>query len=782
MIRLGSKYLPYYSGVSTIKTMARLQFKHLCIVSVLLVLLGAALTPFIRDIVYRSEITEYFRADDQRVQDFRKLENSMGLQQTLLVLLQQDDKSFLDNNSLQTLYSAQQAIRTLPGIERITSILNNPVSNPNQETVSVQSLLRKGKPLSDADMGELADSAGHTGFTLSPDHSITAMQIYFNNEKAIEKNYATIRQQLDGLVKDHRLSRFYLLGPVEIKHALQQALLHDGLYLMPLVLVAGLGVLWFFLRSWWLVFSGAISIIVALWITAGFVGLLKLTINQTSGLAFGITFIIALADIIHLLMSYSHQPRGQGNANVMMQSLRSNLVSLFLTSLTTGIGFISLNWSSSPVFATFGNIAAIGVACAFITAIAITAVTAVLVAPTNYKGEPDIFQRLVGYTFAFTISMSRRRAALFYGVSFALCGCMVFNIFHNDPLDYFQKSSAIHQATEISEHYFGVHYPVTIQVDSGKKDGIFSHHFAETMIAFQDWLAADSRVRRQSSYLSTLRMLNRHLHEYDAKWATPPSDSQTIADLWNLYQMSSPDTSPQSLGLDAEFRRACISVGVPRMHSADLIQLNNDIKTWFHKNAPHLHVIVSGHSLLFAGIGRELTHNMFLGGLFSAMVISLVLGIFLGNMKVGIISLIPNLFPAGVIFGIWGLTKGIIDIAAAGTLSISLGIVVDDTIHILKRYMNYRTQGVSPQESLKQTFEKVGSALVLTTVVLTLGMLILTLSIFGPNRTTAQLMASIIFVALLYDLVMLPHLLMTLDRWLFSHIPTQEESTAAAST
>ena len=145
----------------------------------------------------------------------------------------------------------------------------------------------------------------------------------------------------------------------------------------------------------------------------------------------------------------------------------------------------------------------------------------------------------------------------------------------------------------------------------------------------------------------------------------------------------------------------------------------------------------------------------------------MLIGVFLRNIKVGILSLIPNLFPAGIVYGIWGASVGIIDIAAAGTLSISLGIVVDDTIHILKRYIGFRKAGLSPDACMNKTLEQVGSALMLTTVVLASGMLVLTLSIFGPNQTTAILMASIILVALVYDLIMLPHLLKLFDRWLF---------------
>lgn len=751
--------------------MTRLSFRKLCILSILIVFAGVALSPFISNIIYRSEITEYFRDDDPRVIAFHALESSLGFQQSLLVLLELDQVSFLDSQQILTLFNAEEAIRALPGITRVQSLLSNAVSADDLETRSAISLLRKGEALTDPALGQLADIAHRNGGMLSQDQRIAAVQVSFASPDAIDANYPAIRAILDGRVQQKQLQQYFLLGPVEIKHALHEALMHDGVYLMPLVLLAGLGLLWYFLRSWWLVFSGAVSIIAALWITAGFVGLLGLTINQTSGLAFCITFIIALADIIHLLLSYSHQPRTQSNVAAMMNSMRGNGMSLFLTSLTTSIGFFSLNWSSSPVFATFGNIATIGVVCAFLTAVTITPVVAVLVAPTNSGREPDVFLRLVRRTFAFARSLDHRRAFVLYGLSTLLAAGMLLNDYHNDPLDYFEEKSPITQATHISEQDFGVHHPISVYIDSGRDDGVFSQSFINAVVNFQAWLDSRSAVSRQSSYLDTLQNLNLHLHEYDARWGAPLTQEHVVADTWNLYQMSSPDTAPQSLGIDAGFRAASVSVGLQRLRSQQLLDLEQEILAWFNVNAPELNVSVTGHALLFAGIGKDLTQNMFVGGLLSAMVISLLLGLFLGNMKIGLISMIPNLFPAAVVFGIWGAGKGIIDIAAAGTLSISLGIVVDDTIHILKRYIDYRKSGYSPQHSLHLTFEHVGSALVLTTVVLTLGMSILTFSIFGPNKTTAQLMSCTIFVALFYDLVMLPHLLKVLDRWLFAGVP-----------
>lgn len=757
--------------------MMPLRFLHLKLIALFVLSIAIALSFFVADITYRSEITDYFRQDNPEVANFHKLESDFGAQQSLLVLLQYEGDTLLSEQGVSLLYSLTEKIQSLNGVQRIQSLLSTAISNQQQDTRTLYRHLKMGDALNDSILGQLADNVSNSSL-LSNNAKVASLQIHFTDEEQSEALYPAINDIITNGFITPGFGEARMLGPVEIKHALHQALLHDGFYLMPLVLICGMGVLWYFLRSWWLVVAGATSIIVALWATAGVVGLLKLTINQTSALAFCIAFIIALADIIHLLMSFTHQDPDLPPQNAMLNALRTNFMSLFLTSLTTGIGFLSLNGSSSPVFATFGNIAAIGVTCAFLAAISITPVVAVLKQTQARNLEPDLFQRWSSSINNFRNNLTSSHYMLFYIVSFALSACVFLNQYHNDPLDYFQADSPIIQASNLSETEFGVHHPITVQLDTRQRDGIFSPKFLTTVNAFENWLEAKPQVSRYDSFSGVLTQLKRHLHQNHLKWSAAPNQSAELADLWNLYEMSSPDNTPETLGLDQHFQTAILSVGVPKLKSSELLKLKQDIEYWFADNAPDISISVTGHAILFASIGKQLTSNMFIGGLLSAMVISLLIGLFLRNMRMGMLCLIPNLFPASVVYGLWGTSVGVIDIAAAGTLSISLGIVVDDTIHILKRYIGFRESGLPPQLSIEKTFEQVGSALMLTTVILTLGMLVLTLSIFGPNQTTAILMASIILVALLYDLIMLPHLLERCDNWLFSSYKVDRSATA----
>jgi len=538
--------------------MKPLSFIQLKLIALFIVGFSAALTTFIPDINYRSEITDYFRNDNPEVQRFHQLEERFGLQQTLLVLLDRQQNRFLNDKGIFTLFDIVRDIEALDGVARTQSLLSTAISNGQHDTRSLYRHLNDGGSLTNSVLGQLADNVNDSTL-LSRDSSVASIQIYFTDQDSINQVYPLIQNIIHQRFSSLGHGSVKMLGPVEIKHALHQALLHDGFYLMPLVLVIGLAVLWYFLHSWWLVLSGATSIVVALWLTAGMVGWLNLTINQTSALAFCIAFIIALADIIHLLMSFTHQDPALPRKTAMLNALRSNFMSLFLTSLTTGIGFLSLNGSSSPVFATFGNIAAIGVACAFLSAISITSVMAVMKSTQCRNLEPDLFQRWSRSLNLLRMQLKHWHYGVFYAVSLGLCACLLLNEYHNDPLDYFAEDSPIIGATTLSESAFGVHHPVSVQLDSGQRDGIYAEQFIQVVRAFENWLESHPQVSQHNSYLTVLTQLKKHLHQGNLKWSATPTSAAEVADLWNLYEMSSPGNSPQNLGLDKHFQSAVIS-------------------------------------------------------------------------------------------------------------------------------------------------------------------------------------------------------------------------------
>jgi len=155
------------------------------------------------------------------------------------------------------------------------------------------------------------------------------------------------------------------------------------------------------------------------------------------------------------------------------------------------------------------------------------------------------------------------------------------------------------------------------------------------------------------------------------------------------------------------------------------------------------------------------------------MMISLLLIAALKSWRLGLLSLVPNLFPALMTFGIWGFFVGQVGLTVAIVGTLTLGIVVDDTVHFLSKYQRARTElGKNAEEAVRYAFHTVGRALVITTVVLVLGFSTLILSGFKINADMGILTAMAISIALILDVFCLPPLLMLLDRKSTKTAPT----------
>ena len=156
---------------------------------------------------------------------------------------------------------------------------------------------------------------------------------------------------------------------------------------------------------------------------------------------------------------------------------------------------------------------------------------------------------------------------------------------------------------------------------------------------------------------------------------------------------------------------------------------------------------------------------MLTGGVFAILGVTLTILIALRSIRYALISMIPNSMPAFMAFGVWALLVGQVNMAVAAVFSITLGILVDDTVHFISKYRRAREiKGLSPEESIHYAFANVGSALIVTTIVLICGFGILTLSNFNVNAMSGMLTAITIAIALIFDFLILPPILMFFDR------------------
>ena len=180
--------------------------------------------------------------------------------------------------------------------------------------------------------------------------------------------------------------------------------------------------------------------------------------------------------------------------------------------------------------------------------------------------------------------------------------------------------------------------------------------------------------------------------------------------------------------------------------------------------APAMHAVGSGPMVMFAHISGINIRSMLIGSTLALVVISLLMIVALRNLKLGLLSFFPNLIPVAMAFGIWGLTSGVVNIGLSVVIGMTMGIVVDDSIHFLTKYLRARReQGLNADDAVRYAFSSVGRALVVTSVILAIGFGILATSAFDMNASMGLLTAITIGLALAVDFLFLPPLLLWLD-------------------
>jgi predicted RND superfamily exporter protein len=279
------------------------------------------------------------------------------------------------------------------------------------------------------------------------------------------------------------------------------------------------------------------------------------------------------------------------------------------------------------------------------------------------------------------------------------------------------------------------------------------------------WLRAQPEVEHVASYTDTLQRLNKSMANDDPAAYRLPGARELAAQYLLFYEMSLPYGLDLNNQINVDKSAIKITVGIETLSSRAAIAFNARAEAWLHANAPHVAVGTgSGTALMFSHLGLRNITSMLWGTVLALVLISGVLLFMLRSIKLGLLSLVPNLLPLGVGFGLWGLCVGQVGLSLSVVASMSLGIIIDDTVHFLVKYQRgRREQALSPEDAVRYAFRVNGRAMLVTTIVLMVGFLVLSLSKFELNAGMGLLTAGVIAFAVLADLFLLSPLLLYIE-------------------
>ena len=725
-----------------------------------------------RFIEFTNDYRVFFSEENPELQAFEEMQNIYTKTDNVLFVIAPEGNNVFNSSTLNMIAELTELSWQIPYSTRVDSITNFQHTVAKEDDLLVGNLVDRRATLSLNDISyvrevalnepllvnRLVSASGHvTGVNVTiqlPGMSLTEVpevaQFARELKRTLEANYP-----------NHKI---YITGLAMMNNAFGESSQNDMTSLVPMMFLTIIVVLGILLRS----FSATISSIMMIFFTIifamGLMGWLGWKLTPASASAPTIIMTMAVADTVHLLVTFLHNLRkGMNKADAIADSLRINIQPIFITSVTTAIGFLSMNFSDVPPFHDLGNVVAIGVLFAFVLSVT-TLPAMVILMPMRIKVREEQKNGVMN-SVANIVIEHRKFLLLVMGlIAIALIAFLPQNKLDDGFVEYFDESVDFRQATDFSSQNLSGIYTIQYSLDQGGSGGVSEPKFLENVEIFSEWLRAQDEVMHVQTITDTFKRLNKNMHADDPDFYRLPASRELAAQYLLLYELSLPyglDLNDQ-IGIDKSQTRLIITL--ENLYTEEMLGLEKRMSDWLDSNIEDVSYTVASPSLMFAHIGKRNVNSMLAGTMLALIVISFILILALRSRRIGLISLAPNLIPAGMAFGLWGLMVGQVGLSLSVVAGMTLGIVVDDTVHFLSKYLRARREkGMDEKEAVRYAFNTVGVALWVTSLVLVMGFLVLSQSHFSLNSDMGAMAAITIAIALIMDFLFLPPLLMRLE-------------------
>lgn len=750
-----------------------------------------------KNLYFRGDYNIFFDGTNKQLLAFDEIQTTFAKTDNLAIVVAPASNDVFTPEILQLIQSLTVDSWQVPYSSRVDSIANYQHTEAFEDDLLVEDLLYEDYELTPERIAKVKSIALSEpvlkSALISEKGDVTVVNITvqlpeIDKTAEVQEVMSHISAMLERYQQNYPDVEFHKAGIIAMNYAFMTAAQEDSSTLVPTMLLVILVFLTIMLRSFLSVVATLIVIIGSVMATMGLSGWAGMFLSTATVNVPTLVMTLAVADCVHVITTMRHSMQnGFSKAHSIERSISLNFMPILITSVTTAIGFLMMNMSDSPVLRDFGNLSALGVMIAcFLSVTLLPALLKLL--PINVKqtpsnGKSDFMDKLGDFV------VTHRKALLPASVLvIAVSASLIpLNRVNDESVKYFDNRSDFRQAADFMEARISGMTNISIAIKTNESQGIADPVFLNAIGGFTDWL----RIQPETDHVATLadvyKRLNKNMHGDDESYYALPQNRELAAQYLLLYEMSLPYGLDLNNQINVDKSSIKMVLTVDNLGSVELVDLENRIYAWFADNAPQYEVVASSPSLMFAHIGETNMASMLSTLPITLVLISALLIFALRSLKLGLISLVPNIAPAVIGFGLWALISGEINLGLSVVVTLTLGIVVDDAVHFLSKYQRARKEGQTAEQAVRYAFHTVGRALWITTVVLVAGFSVLAMSSFRLNADMGQLSAIVIFIALVVDFLFLPTLLMLFDKAAYSQntrtkkTPSESEKNVTAT-
>ena len=712
---------------------------------------------FIPNLTIDFSIEHLFSQNDPAVEEYFSFRDDFGREDNVITIIY-EPVDYLDRELYKELENIAYALEELNGVENVVSIFSlsdldtkawlgdfyNSGTEWNQDTV-----LQKLKYIqSDPSIGSriLSKDLRFGAFMLT-------LRDIANNHQDRSAVLKEIKKLTEGTSPSWTFSGVSVLRTEYVGY-----MVRDNFLFLPPIAIILISLLSYVFRNWVFVAIPLMTVLTTVIWLLGIMGLFGLEINIMTYIVPTLLFIIGISDAIHI------QARFRENLNkdsltprdAMLITMTQMSKVIFLTSVTTSIGFIALMTTSISIVQEFGMEIALGVMIAWLVSIVLVP-SGIMLFKSFGKGREHTFSPMLNWLS----NAIPRRPWVFIIIPLFISFTAIYKIkdLSTDAslMDDLRPENKLYNDLKLTEKYFGGVLPFEVLLqfrkdNSTRNKDILDPDVLQHLQDVEELLKKELKSSRFFSISTFLESVKRIRGDGD----TNSYDKNFI----NQILDTRGDEQLQLINKDRNTLR--ITGLIENKTSSEMEKIYAKIDSLSKSFPPYLSIKCTGTTVVALRTNDYLVQSLVNSLGIALVFISIVMAFMFRKKSILFASLITNLIPIFTVLGILSWLGISIRPPTAMTFSVALGIAVDDSLHFLLRYRKELRQGMSRVEAIKATIMSTGSALMITTTILVSGFSVLLLSVFLPTYQFGMLSAGMIGTALLCDLTLLPALCLVL--------------------
>jgi len=557
--------------------------------------------------------------------------------------------------------------------------------------------------------------------------------------------------------------KIYMAGSPAVNNELKAQMKSDMQKFMRITFVIILLFLFLVFRRLSAVFYPLLVIIFSLVATVGFMAWSGTAFKLPTQIVPSLLLVVSIGATVHILSVFFDRFNQNGDKKeALSYALGHSGVAIAMTSFTTAIGVGSFSGSAVAPISDLGIFASLGVLISLVLTLtllpALLSLTKLKPRAKKELGKIDQLMKSLA-----KIPVEHTKAVLvssFVIVAIALALATQVKLSHN-PLNWFKPDVPVRISTEVIDKKMNGSVTIEVVVDTGKENGWVDpvrlaklNDFSKKLEAYKDEY---THVGKVVSLATIVKETNRALHENQESYYTIPKEANLVSQELLLFENSGSDDLEDVV--DSQFSKARITVKMPWIDSIKAIGILNYVKEEAQKTFAADKVESTGMIPLLVNTFTQAIFSSVTSYIIAGIGITIMMMLILGSVRLGLISMIPNLVPIIMGLVVMYVGKMPLDMFTLLIGSIAIGLAVDDTIHFLHNFKRYYLETGDAAKAIEETFFTTGKAMVITTIVLSLGFF----AYLGASMISIQnfgiITGSVIVFALLADLLLAPALM-----------------------